>query len=472
MRTSSFSATSKALFLFLFVVAALLAQPAATVQWDVRTTGSDNNGGGFDPASAGTDQSQGAAAVTIDNSTVKATVAASTITFTAGYTPSSADVGNIVNIISSTGGTPPTFKRYQISSETLTTWVLNQTTGAAGATITSAIMGGSLLTVAKGFSVEVNKNTVWLKAGTYTLTTGLTAPSLTYSGLVGYQTTHGDNGTAPLITTATNSLTMLTQAGASLLLSDVSMSNTAVTRGVGISPGASLTIQNCVLNGFSNGISVSSAAAVTAVNVKITASTGAAWLQAAAGAPTFCFGCVIINNTGAGYSDAGGSAMNLVMVNSIISGNGGGGILSSANTDFMVVASSDFSGNTGAGIAASGSSPQVYVYNSIFYSNSTYGISITTALLPTHVFGLTNAYGANGTNPRNNFPVESGAITLTANPFTSSTNFALNATSGGGTLLRGTGLLGPFIGGATTGYADVGAVQSQGAGQVGYPIIQ
>ena len=238
MRTSSFSAISKALFLFLFVVAALLAQPAATVQWDVRTTGSDNNGGGFDPASAGTDQSQGAAAVTIDNSTVKATVAASTITFTAAYTPSSADVGNIVNIISSTGGTPPTFKRYQISSETLTTWVLNQTTGAAGATITSAIMGGSLLTVAKGFSVEVNKNTVWLKAGTYTLTTGLTAPS-GYSGLVGYQTTHGDNGTAPLITTATNSLTMLTLAGAALLLSNVSMSNTAVTRGVGISnPGA------------------------------------------------------------------------------------------------------------------------------------------------------------------------------------------------------------------------------------------
>src|ERR1035438_3902037 len=143
----------------LFLAASLPAFGAlgAGVSWDIRTTGSNSNGGGFDTASAGTDQSQAnTAAVTINNSTVTATCNASTITFTgATYVPTSADVGNLVHIVTSTGGTGATAGWYEIGSQTPTTWVLDRTTGAIATTLTSALMGGSLLTIQQGFTSGV-----------------------------------------------------------------------------------------------------------------------------------------------------------------------------------------------------------------------------------------------------------------------------------------------------------------------------
>ena len=52
-------------------------------------------------------------------------------------------------------------------------------------------------------------------------------------------------------------------------------------------------------------------------------------------------------------------------------------------------------------------------------------------------------------------------MNLTANPFVGGSNFALNSTSGGGAALKAKGF--PGITPAGTGYADIGALQSQGS---------
>src|SRR5438105_2387727 len=120
---------------------------SATIVWEVRNGGSDTNGGGFDSAASGTDRSlQTAAQVAIDNGAITCTTPAAnsnTLTFTAGYTPSAADVGNVVNI---TAGTNMNTGRYTITAQTSTTWTLagasNLTTaGGAGSAITGN-MGG------------------------------------------------------------------------------------------------------------------------------------------------------------------------------------------------------------------------------------------------------------------------------------------------------------------------------------------
>lgn len=72
--------------------------------------------------------------------------------------------------------------------------------------------------------------------------------------------------------------------------------------------------------------------------------------------------------------------------------------------------------------------------------------------------GNTNGYTAGATNI--------GFVTLSADPFTdaASGDFSLNNTAGGGADLRAAGFPGEFPGGLTTGYLDIGAVQSEDAG--------
>lgn len=116
----------------------------ATAIWRVRPSGSNSNGGGYDPgiASPGTDYSQqNAAQVTFDGVTITATTAGISATITiSGYTPAATDVANAVNI---TGGTNFITGWYFIVSTGVGTWTLdrNCTTGA-GAAMTGAMGGG------------------------------------------------------------------------------------------------------------------------------------------------------------------------------------------------------------------------------------------------------------------------------------------------------------------------------------------
>jgi hypothetical protein len=148
---------------------------AATIVFEIRTGGSDLNGGGFNSTAAGTDRSQQTAAqLVIDNAAVTCTTPAAnsnTLTFTLGYVPSAADVGNLVNIA---GGTNINAGVYEITAAAGATWTLagaaNLTTaGGAGSAITGR-MGGCMASPGKVGSVMVAGNDLYVRQATYNIT--------------------------------------------------------------------------------------------------------------------------------------------------------------------------------------------------------------------------------------------------------------------------------------------------------------
>lgn len=467
-----------------FLLVALIALPCygalpSTVQWDVRTTGNDANGGGFDTAKAGTDFSQQNAAQQAYTDLV---IGATTTQLTSAAHPFGAtEPGNLINI---TGGAGCTVGRYEVNSVAVVTATMDSAVGAAGSTCTGNL-GGSLATLTNAIAIygPTNGQTINVKAGTYTQTT--TAQPNSPGGnafftVRGYNATHGDGGTPPLITTATNSTVLVNLTHATFLSSvpsiwkNVSFSNTAAIRAIGVtdtSPGTTQTFQNCIFDGFTTAIKLGAATSAgslgaTAIEVKNSTSDGI-MIGTTAAATTnpiglSCYACYIHNNTGSGITNGTADPVKINVANSIFALNGAAGITSRNAEDQIFVVSSAFVSNTTAGILASGSTGsnglQVIAQNSIFYANGTYGVNVSNAGNLSSLGGF-NAYGANGTAPTNNFPSGIGDVTLTANPFTSSTNFALNAAAGGGALLKATGYPGVFPGATTTGALDIGPVQ-------------
>jgi hypothetical protein len=118
----------------------------ATAIWRVRPSGSNNNGGGFDPgiASPGTDYSQqNAAQVTFDGVTVAAHTSGITTTIIlTGYTVATTDVGNCLQI---SGGTNFVTGFYFITTvnTSLNTWTLDRNaTSGVGTGMTGRMGGG------------------------------------------------------------------------------------------------------------------------------------------------------------------------------------------------------------------------------------------------------------------------------------------------------------------------------------------
>ena len=153
-----------------------LAAIPGTTQWDVRTTGNDANGGGFDPGpGTGTDWSQqNLPQVTINNSTIIATATTTVVTFTSNsYTVLAGDVNNAFHLVSGVSGcTAGWYIITSVSAGLNGTWTVDRDTTCAGAAITSGFMGGSLATVVTAVNTVgiSSRNTVNVKTGTYTLT--------------------------------------------------------------------------------------------------------------------------------------------------------------------------------------------------------------------------------------------------------------------------------------------------------------
>ena len=270
-----------------------MALSASTV-WEVRTAGSDTNGGGFVTGAAGTDLSQqnsanatnqgtttiggdhvhqrhvlhrsaasalyGAAQallanplvgdwIQIDSEVMKVTaVSTNTLTITRGQLGTTAAthlinatvtnisnvsttdwvtassttitsataffsanlVGNIVYVAGGTGSI--TAGWYQVSaagtSVALTTITVDRSTGLSVGTGATGNIGGALGSPGQAAAIGVFNNVVWIKAGTYPITTSSTNVSggcLSIAGggqpstWEGYQTTRGDLGAAPVL---------------------------------------------------------------------------------------------------------------------------------------------------------------------------------------------------------------------------------------------------------------------------------
>jgi hypothetical protein len=135
--------------------------------WELRTTGSDLNGGGY--SSGGTDYSQqDAAQVTADGAAIALTSAgASSAVTLVGVAGAAGHVGNVVQI---SGGTNAIAGFYVVTDYTATTWTLdrNWCSGACGNGV--GRLGGALASPGKVAGLLEADHQVWVKAGTYPIT--------------------------------------------------------------------------------------------------------------------------------------------------------------------------------------------------------------------------------------------------------------------------------------------------------------
>jgi hypothetical protein len=228
------------------------------VTWEVRTTGNNSNGGGFRTGASGTDRSQqdAAHAVLSTSSVIHSTT--TQVNVAAGdHTVSAQDVGNIVQI---TGGTAtPGFYEITVADVANNRWTLDRSAGTAGQTVV-ARMGGALANLGVLGGVLVSGNQVFVKAGTYAITSATanvvggcfsTAANLL---LEGYQATRGDLGTKPILqASGISSFTVITATSARVVIRNIEVDCASLAtsrafncRGIG----ERLKASNCTNSGF------------------------------------------------------------------------------------------------------------------------------------------------------------------------------------------------------------------------------
>ena len=475
--------------LILFFLALGLPLSAAvtsgTIQWDVRTTGADTNGGGFDASvsSPGTDFSQQNAAQIAYTDLV---VGVTTTQYTSVLHPVGSTLpGNILQVTGTVSGSCNTGVFEVLSNATITATV-NASLGTA-ASVCTANLGGSFATLAQVFSVAAQYNGVNVKTGTYTQTSTLTVHSFTVTG---FGSTHGDGGTPPLITTATNSTDLVDypdsggapgDGGSTYLAWDnIQFSNTAATSAYGIvktsANGPAMYVRNAKFTGFiipiegdnvgSHGffqplavsnteIAGGSNCTIGIINTTTTGSFGGIIL----GPGTFIHNCsaegVYGNDNVPVY------ATGVVLDSNQICIVTSGGLVSFIN--------SVCSNSAADGVNPGGSASFVSV-NSIYYNNAAIALSVNAGPPAAPMMGYANnAFGSNGTNytgPALPASATANDVALGGcNPFVSSTNFALSTC--GKAALSGVGYPGATPAG--TGSIAIGALNPAASATSGGP---
>lgn len=407
---------------------------AAASVFEVRTGGSDNNGGGFVTGASGTDRTlQDTAHATLTVlSVVNATTTIITVSLT-DYTVTANDVGNLLQV---TGGTA-TAGFYQITAVNtgLNLWTLDRAVGTAGQTVVGA-MGGALASPGKAAkAMTVTGNRTWVKAGTYTMTTSTAgaAGPLAFVNSVnvsmeGYSSTRGDRAGRPLISAgAVTTITMADDGNSSqqfLIHLEFDGNNGSGVSGIAWADNSNVVfdckVSNCSAasqSGFSNG---SGTGGNTYKCVAVNCTTGFSSCNVHRSTATGCgtgFGgdwrtirdCCAYDNTGDGF--AAGGAGDGAVINCTAYSNGGDGFDMAARAKVLI--------------------------NCVSTDNGGYGYNGSNFALETCA-----AYNnSSGRAPTSNVIYDIRPVTLTADPFAAApTDFRPNNTAGGGALLRGAAL--------------------------------
>lgn len=477
----------------LLLPALAFGQITANTQWDIRTTGSDSNGGAFDGtiSGAGTDFSQQNSAQVAYTDMV---LGAGGTSYTSAANPPGANlVGNVIQVISGGGCTAGLFT--QVTAVVAGVATITPAAGSAASTCT-ANLGGSLLTIAAAHAGVTAQNTINIKGpGTYALAVSLTVPNgLTGLNYSGYQATHGDEGTKPLITTSVNGLTIFANVGigtSQIMLDNLSLSSTAGSPGNGIEatsrtwPG--LLLRNCKLSGFAVGILGDNGVpfyllGLQMFNTEITATTTAA-VQLQTGA---IYGSWIHDNLGDGWVSSGITANGtfglMTITRTILANNVNAVNLTTSSATTLYAQENTIAGNSGDGIHVSGSMhpPIIGLVNNIIYGNGGFGLNILSGTLQNGPgMNQTNGYGANTSGATSGgVSTGVGSVAFTSTPFTNAAiaDYSLNNTAGGGALAQNAGFPGLIGGSGSTGFPALGAIQNKssagGGGQKAFPIVQ
>lgn len=435
---------------------------SALVVWEVRTSGNDNNGGGFHTGATGTDSSQqDAAQATLSAASVVHSTTTQINVAPGDFTVSAADVGNLLNITSGTA----TLGVYEITIVDIPNnrWTVDRSVGSVGQTTIGA-MGGAMATPGRACQFSVATNIIYIKAGTYTMTTVSANVSngcmnKTNTFVEGYQTTRGDLGTPPLLQ-ADGVITVFTLgnlASCDVVNINFDCNNRATSRGLIVSNGFAYKCK--FSNATNEGAQLGSAGIAVFCEATGCGAQGGFKLNAAGAA---CYYCYAHDNTQIGFSLATGTQC----INCISETNTGG------TTDGFFLAGPGAcinctaygNGREGIRIASNG----VMIINCIVEGNGTWGIrnsSNTSAMYLLNNAGFNNPSG-NVDMGTGKFNLNTGFVTGSASFFTNAAagDFSLNNNAGGGASARNAGVPGVFPNGTTTGFEDIGATQHEDSG--------
>lgn len=493
------------------MLALLLCLPAfgavtsATI-WELRSAGTTTSGGGFDStiASAGTDMSifdnKNAAgctscqSATVNISTADAVTNTTTTVTSATGNFSSALIGNTIYLAG--GGT--TTGWYQVTAVGgATSITVDRATGGAGGSAQTMNIGGAIGgTAAQGIvTLEIATNGIqagniaYVKAGGWGASTATNTFSIAgTAGLpityIGYTSSRTDSGQVT-IQTATNSVVIFNVTGAHRKFYNFIAERTAGTSVKGFSTSIDYTrFQHCkALNTTGAGFEfASSGFSATCVDCYATGVSGSgAFLTVASssgGAGLVCIGCVAMTNSVTGFvfsntSTAGARQTCIRCISANNTGTSDGYLISGAGP--VLLMNSIAYANTD-GLEVSTANNQLVLWNSIFVNNTGVGLKSSTDYSTSGRHWTTgyNAFYGNGTAKTNAATTDD--ITITGDPFTSSTDFILNSTAGAGAALKNVGWPGALQAGGTSTGLDVGALQTAPTGaaatQSGYTWVQ
>lgn len=429
---------------------------SANSVFEVRTTGSDTNGGGFVTGASGTDYSQQDAANSAgsDISTTDAVAVGSTTITSATANFGTSIVGNIVYFAGGTGSITGCWR--QVTARASTTSITIDASIAASTGMTMNI-GGALASLGQAGGVGlVSGNIIHVKAGTYTIAsattniaTGCFASTLSILNISGYQTTRGDLGTAPLLqASGISTFVIISSTGAEASIANIDVDGASLTSSRGFNVRG--VIYKCQgLNCTNTAFNASSAANTIWVKCIATGcSTVAAYVSGVGygsiahtntitGFSTVqCFYCLSYNNSGASSDGFASASSSTPFANNTAYGNGRDGFRITGDQSWLI--NNIAENNTGTGILLSGVMDGVFLLNNATYNNTGGSINVSTGK------GVLNI----------------GAVTGSGSFFTNagSADFSLNNTSGAGASARAAGYPGVLpIGG--TGYLDIGALQ-------------
>jgi hypothetical protein len=313
-----------------------------------------------------------------------------------------------------------------------------------------------------------------------TVTGGTTVATRT--AIIGYNATHGDMGTRPLITTATNATPIFlgtTTASLIYFVQNVSLSNTAAVRAAGIGEpgggGARTTfwiVDNCIFDGFSAAIGDSNQNYRLDVSLYRSEIKNSTTNGIAARAGISIQNSFLHDNTGTVLWTPNSLAFvfNLDILNSLIVDGTGIGISVPAPTsgpNRVRIMGSTIARHSSHGISNANTVSTWVLENNIIYGNGGWG-AINSVTIP--IIILNNlAYGANFSGDLSGFTASATDVALAADPFTDSAkdDYSLNSAAGGGAACKSAGYPGLFLGSSTTGYMDIGAVQAAAGGASG-----